>query len=248
MIFVEGVRKKFGAIPVLNGVDHRQSLGEVVVIIGPSGCGKSTFLRCLNQLETADMGRITINNVTVDAGARKEGRDARPQRHRLRLQTGMVFQQFNLFPHLTALENIIEAPMQVAGLSRVEAVTQGMDLLAKVGLSDRANFQPSRLSGGQQQRVAIARALAMRPKVMLFDEPTSSLDPQLREEVLKVIRTLSEEGMTLIIVTHEMNFARDVADSVLFFEGGQVVEFGPPEQVLKNPIHPKTRDFLRSWF
>jgi len=245
MITVEGLRKSFGDVPVLHGIDHRQAAGEVVVLIGPSGCGKSTFLRCLNQLEHADAGRITVDGVAIEGGVPARGRAGCEQRHQLRLRTGMVFQQFNLFPHLTALENVIEAPIHVAGLSRPEATALARDLLAKVGLAERADFRPSQLSGGQQQRVAIARALAMRPKVMLFDEPTSALDPQLREEVLGVMRALSDEGMTMVVVTHEMGFARDIADQVLFFEAGRVAESGPPGKIFRDPENPRTREFLR---
>lgn len=244
MITVEGLQKSFGGTRVLHGIDHAQAAGEAVVLIGPSGCGKSTFLRCMNQLEHADAGRITIGDVTVEGGASSGSRAHRELQRRLRLRTGMVFQQFNLFPHLTALGNVIEAPIHVSGMARAEATALAHDLLAKVGLADRAHHHPSQLSGGQQQRVAIARALAMRPKVMLFDEPTSALDPELRDEVMNVMRRLGDEGMTMLIVTHEMNFARDIADHVLFFDGGRVAESGSPEKIFTDPQNARTREFL----
>jgi len=214
-------------------------------LIGPSGCGKSTFLRCLNQLEIPDSGRITIDDVTIEGGRPPRTSEERQRQRRLRLRAGMVFQSFNLFPHLTALQNVIQGPIVVKGLAREEAETTGRRLLAKVGLEARAEAYPAQLSGGQQQRVAIARALAMEPLVMLFDEPTSALDPELRDEVLRVMRQLVEEGMTMIVVTHEMQFARDMADRVLFFDGGIVAESGPPDEIFTNPQHERTRDFLR---
>ena len=241
MIHVDALTKRFGRLTVLDGINHRQAEAEAVVLIGPSGCGKSTFLRCLNQLEAHDSGRITIDGVTLDAGARLD----RETQRRLRMQSGMVFQQFHLFPHRTALENVMEGPLHVLKLSKAEAEARAHELLKKVGLSDRAHFHPSQLSGGQQQRVAIARALAMQPRVMLFDEPTSALDPEVRGEVLAVLHELREEGMTMLIITHEMEFAHDLADRVLFFEGGHVVESGPPKQVLSDPVHARTREFLR---
>jgi ABC-type polar amino acid transport system ATPase subunit len=239
MIRVQGLQKRFGETRVLEGVDHVQKAGEVAVLIGPSGCGKSTFLRCLNQLEHPDAGSIEIDGLVVGPGADRKARTE------LRRRTGMVFQQFHLFPHFTVLGNVIEAPIHVAGMSRSDAIALARELLAKVGLADRADFHPSQLSGGQQQRVAIARALAMRPRVLLFDEPTSSLDPQLRGEVLTVLRDLAEEGRTMLLVTHEMGLAQDIADQVLFFDGGRVAESGSPEQVFGNPAHPRTREFLR---
>jgi ABC-type polar amino acid transport system ATPase subunit len=214
------------------------------VLIGPSGCGKSTFLRCLNQLEIAEAGRITIDGVTIQCGQSSRTRTEREQQRQLRMKAGMVFQSFNLFPHLTALQNISQAPIVVKGVPQPEAETRARDLLAKVGLEAKAHAYPSQLSGGQQQRVAIARALAMEPLVMLFDEPTSALDPELRNEVLNVMRSLVEEGMTTIVVTHEMQFARDIADFVLFFECGRIAEAGPPEQLFSNPQHERTREFL----
>ena len=241
MIHVEGLTKRFGSVNVLDGIDHLQAAAEAVVLIGPSGCGKSTFLRCLNQLERPDAGRITIDGLTLEAGTTLN----RERQRQLRLRSGMVFQQFHLFPHRTALENIMEGPLHVLKESPEEAESRARALLQKVGLSDRAHHLPSQLSGGQQQRVAIARALAMRPRVMLFDEPTSALDPELRGEVLSVLRELRREGMTMLIITHEMEFAQEIADRVLIFNGGRVLESGPPEQVLMNPIQDRTREFLR---
>ncbi|MGZ4972088.1 MAG: amino acid ABC transporter ATP-binding protein [Limisphaerales bacterium] len=244
MIVVEKLVKSYNANRVLQGVDHEQELGEAVVLIGPSGCGKSTFLRCLNQLEIADSGRITIDGVTIQGGRAPQNSVEREQQRQLRLRAGMVFQQFNLFPHLTVLRNITEAPMVVKGETQEEAQTRARMLLQKVGLEHKAEAYPTQLSGGQQQRVAIARALAMEPQVMLFDEPTSALDPELRDEVLKVMRDLCEEGMTMIVVTHEMQFAREMADQVLFFDGGRVAESGPPEKVFDYPQFQRTRDFV----
>jgi L-cystine transport system ATP-binding protein len=245
MIVVENLVKSYHSTRVLHGVDHFQKRGEAVVLIGPSGCGKSTFLRCLNQLEVADAGRITIGNVTIVGGGLPGNAEERERQRRLRLSAGMVFQCFNLFPHLTVLQNITEAPRVVKGVPRAQAEETAGALLAKVGLESKAGAYPSQLSGGQQQRVAIARALAMEPEVMLFDEPTSALDPELRDEVLRVMRRLVEEGMTMIVVTHEMQFARDMADTILFFEGGRVLESGPPEQIFSTPVHERTREFLR---
>ena len=245
MIAVEKLIKSYNSNRVLQGVDHAQERGEAVVLIGPSGCGKSTFLRCLNQLEIADSGRITIGGVTIEGGRAPRTREERDQQRQLRLRAGMVFQSFNLFPHLTVLQNITESPMVVKGVEREPAEARARELLAKVGLANKAEFYPSQLSGGQQQRVAIARALAMEPQVMLFDEPTSALDPELRDEVLRVMRQLAEEGTTMIVVTHEMQFARDMADRVVFFDGGNVAECGPPEQIFGNPQNERTREFVR---
>ena len=245
MITVEQLIKSYHTTRVLHGIDHAQQRGEAVFLIGPSGCGKSTFLRCLNQLEMPDSGRITIDGVTVEGGRSPRTAREREQQRQLRLRAGMVFQSFNLFPHLTALENIALSPRVVRGLPAVEAEARGRALLAKVGLENKASAYPGQLSGGQQQRVAIARALAMDPQVMLFDEPTSALDPELRDEVLHVMRQLAEDGMTMIIVTHEMQFARDMADRVLFLEAGRVAESGPPEQIFAHPQLERTRDFLR---
>ena len=245
MITVEGLVKSFHSTPVLHGIAHVQQRSETVVLIGPSGCGKSTFLRCLNQLESADAGRITIGDITVHGGTCARTGGEREQQRRLRLQTGMVFQSFNLFPHLTVLENLTAAPTVVKGMPREQAEALATGLLEKVGLADKAHARPGQLSGGQQQRVAIARALAMEPQVILFDEPTSALDPALRGEVLGVMRRLAEEGMTMIVVTHEMQFARDVADRVVVFDQGRVAEAGSPEQIFSDPQHPTTREFLR---
>jgi ABC-type polar amino acid transport system ATPase subunit len=244
MIAVEQLFKSYDSLRVLQGVDHRQQQGEAVVLIGPSGCGKSTFLRCLNLLEIADSGRITIGDVSIAGGHAPRTPEEREQQRRLRLRAGMVFQSFNLFPHLTVLQNIVKAPVVVKGVPQNEAETIARELLEKVGLAAKADFYPAQLSGGQQQRVAIARALAMKPEVMLFDEPTSALDPELKDEVLRVMRQLSDEGMTMIIVTHEMQFARDIADFILFFDGGRVSEAGPPEQIFSAPKNERTRDFL----
>ena len=246
MITVEHLVKSYNAIPVLRGINHTQKRGEAVVLIGPSGCGKSTFLRCLNQLEIADAGRITIDGVTVEGGHAPESGEEREQQRQLRLRAGMVFQSFNLFPHLTVLENITGSAAGGEGVAASGKRRSGRaGLLAKVGLADKAYAYPGQLSGGQQQRVAIARALAMAPQVMLFDEPTSALDPELRDEVLRVMRRLAEEGMTMIVVTHEMQFARDMADRVVFFDGGQVAESGPPEQIFSQPRHERTREFVK---
>jgi ABC-type polar amino acid transport system ATPase subunit len=246
MIVVEKLTKSFHGQKVLNGIDHRQLGGEAVVLIGPSGCGKTTFLRCLNQLEIPDSGIVTIDGVTLESGRRSDGPEERERRRQLRMRAGMVFQTFHLFPHLTTLENIALAPEIVKGLSRKEAEETGRKLLEKVNLANKEKMLPHQLSGGQQQRVAIARALAMEPKVMLFDEPTSALDPELRGEVLKVMRQLVEEGLTTIVVTHEMQFARDMADQIVFFEAGRVVEAGAPDQIFANPVHERTKEFIRS--
>src|SRR5262245_22394930 len=245
MIAVESLVKSYNSNRVLHGVDHQQPRGEAVVLIGPSGCGKSTFLRCLNQLETADAGRITIDGVSIVGGRPPQTADEREQQRQLRMRAGMVFQSFNLFPHLTVLQNITRAPVVVKGMAPAEAENRARMLLEKVGLESKAEFYPAQLSGGQQQRVAIARALAMEPLVMLFDEPTSALDPELKDEVLRVMRQLAEEGMTMIVVTHEMQFARDMADRVLFFDGGVVAECGPPEQIFGDPQNERTREFVQ---
>jgi cystine transport system ATP-binding protein len=242
MIEIVGLRKRFGAVTVLDGVDHQQAAGEVVALIGPSGCGKSTLLRCLNWLETPDAGSLRLGDVRIKAGT-PEAADRR-LRQQLRRRTGMIFQQFHLFPHRTALENVMEAPVHVDRLPLSEARELAMGLLSKVGLADRAQHLPSQLSGGQQQRVAIARALAMKPQILLCDEPTSALDPELRGEVLTVLQTLASEGMTLLLVTHELAFARDIAHRVVFLEGGRVVESGPTRAVLDQPRHPRLQEFL----
>lgn len=235
-IRVQGLEKRFGDLPVLRGIDCVVRPSEVVCVIGPSGSGKSTFLRCLNGLEDATAGAVWVQGVSVhEAGA---------DLNTLRADIGMVFQRFNLFPHKTALQNITMAPMQVRGLAASEAHERAAALLAKVGLMDKVDAYPHQLSGGQQQRVAIARALAMQPRVMLFDEPTSALDPEMVGEVLSVMQTLAEEGMTMVIVTHEMGFARRVADRVLFLDEGKLVEEGPPDQIFEHPAEERTRQFL----
>jgi len=236
MITMQGVRKRFGELEVLKGVDARVEKGEVVCIIGPSGSGKSTILRCINGLERYEKGAIHIDGQLVDSHAASIAA--------IRTQVAMVFQRFNLFPHRTALENVIEGPVYVQKVARGQALERGCALLDSVGLADKADEYPNRLSGGQQQRVAIARALAMQPKAILFDEPTSALDPELVGDVLGVMRKLAEDGMTMVVVTHEMGFAREVADRVLFFDGGVVVEQGAARDVLNQPQHPRTQDFL----
>lgn len=243
---IQSVEKSFGSNKVLKNISLQVSSGEVLCIIGPSGSGKSTLLRCINHLETIDSGRIFVDEDLI--GYRQQGerlyelhpRDAITQRRNI----GMVFQKFNLFPHLTALENITLAPVSVSKEPRDTAVELGMSLLQRVGLADKADAYPSQLSGGQQQRIAIARALAMKPKLMLFDEPTSALDPELVGEVLSVIRDLASTGMTLIIVTHEIGFAKEVADRVVFMDEGAILEQGTSREVLENPRHPRTIEFL----
>ncbi len=242
IIKVRGLHKYFGPLHVIRGVDLEVMPGEVVVIIGPSGGGKSTFLRCLNLLEQPSAGTIEIEEIRIDA-------DRPPSAYRhyirpLRMRVGMVFQHFNLFPHMTALENIIEAPITVKKMPREEAIAKAEQLLEWVGLSAKRDEYPSRLSGGQQQRVAIARALAMEPKIMLFDEPTSALDPELIAEVIEVMERLANEGMTMVVVTHEIHFARDVADRVIFMDSGQWAEMGPPEEIFTRPKEERTRQFL----
>ena len=242
MIEIVGLRKRFGAVTVLDGIDHQQAAGEVVALIGPSGCGKSTLLRCLNWLETPDAGSLRLGDVRIAAGT-PEAADRR-LRQRLRRRTGMIFQQFHLFPHRTALENVMEAPIHVDRLPRSEAHALAMGLLSKVGLADRAHHLPAQLSGGQQQRVAIARALAMKPQVLLCDEPTSALDPELVTEVLRVMQTLAQEGRTMVVVTHEMGFAREVANQLIFLHKGQIEEQGLPREVLANPKSERLAQFL----
>ena len=246
MVSAEGVCKNFGSLEVLRGIDLEVGRGEVLCLIGPSGSEKSTFLRCINHLEQMTARRLRVDGELM--GYReKNGRlheMSTAEAARRRRDIGMVFQHFNLFSHRTALENIIEAPMQVKGLSRAEATARAEELLDRVGLRAKADAYPAQLSGGQQQRVAIARALAMDPKLMLFDEPTSALDPELVGEVLGVMRDLAVAGMTMVVVTHEMGFAREVADTVAFMDGGVVVESGPPAEVLGTPRNARTRDFL----
>ncbi|WP_367129835.1 amino acid ABC transporter ATP-binding protein [Saccharothrix sp. HUAS TT1] len=246
MVDVRGVHKSFGDNEVLRGVDLRVGVGEVVVVLGPSGSGKSTLLRTINHLEKADRGLVGIDGDLI--GYRRRGGKLYELKERevlgQRADVGFVFQNFNLFPHLTVLENIVEAPVSTRRRTAVEARAQARRLLDRVGLSDKEGAYPRRLSGGQQQRVAIARALALEPKVLLFDEPTSALDPELVGEVLDVIKDLARGGTTMIVVTHEIGFARDVADTMVFLDAGVVVEQGPPAQVLDDPRHPRTRAFL----
>ncbi|MDQ7911946.1 amino acid ABC transporter ATP-binding protein [Pseudomonas sp. 102515] len=241
------VHKAFGELEILKGVTLEVRRGEVVVLIGASGSGKTTFIRCLNHLEDIQGGSIRVNGALMGFRERPDGsrvRDSERNIARRRRDIGMVFQRFNLFPHMTVLENIIEAPIQVLGVARAAAVEQARALLARVRLSDKAEHYPAQLSGGQQQRVAIARALAMKPQAMLFDEPTSALDPETVGEVLQVMKELAEDGMTMVVVTHEMGFAREVADRVVVLHQGELIEEGPPAQVFGNPTHPRTREFL----
>jgi glutamine transport system ATP-binding protein len=237
MVEFKNVIKRFGASTVLDGITLNIEAGEVVVVVGPSGSGKSTFLRCINVLETIEEGDLLVDGSSVkgDAG----------QVRTIRREAGMVFQQFNLFPQMTALENVMFGPVHTRGTSRAEARAEAEALLAKVGLSERMAHYPAELSGGQQQRVAIARALAIKPKLMLFDEPTSALDPELRHEVLKVMRDLAEEGMTMVVVTHEMEFARRVGSRLIFIDGGKVAHDGAPEALLSNPPSQRLKDFLQ---
>jgi ABC-type polar amino acid transport system ATPase subunit len=243
IIKVRNLEKCFGKLYVLRGIDLDVQAGEVVVVIGRSGSGKSTFLRCLNFLEEPTAGTVEIDGVVIPAG--EPSREHRIHIQQIRAKAGMVFQQFNLFPHMTALGNVIEGPVTVKGMSREEAIELGERHLGWVDLMDKRDEYPSRLSGGQQQRVAIARALAMEPKIMLFDEPTSALDPELIGEVLEVMERLAREGMTMLVVTHEMGFAREVAHRVMFMDEGVWVEEGTPEEMFDNPQDPRTRDFLR---
>ena len=236
MIHVNNLYKSFGKNDVLKGIDEHIEKGEVVVVIGPSGSGKSTFLRCLNLLEEPTSGQIIFegNDIT----------DKKVDINKIREKMGMVFQQFNLFPHKTVLQNLTIAPVKVKGLSKEQAEKKAMELLKRVGLTDKAKAYPSSLSGGQKQRIAIARALAMEPDVMLFDEPTSALDPEMVGEVLNVMKDLAKEGMTMVVVTHEMGFAREVGDRILFMDNGNIVEQGTPDEIFSNPKNPRTIDFL----
>ena len=246
MVKAEGVHKRFGRLEVLKGIDLEVKRGEVMCMLGPSGSGKSTFLRCINHLEEINAGRLSVDGELV--GYRESNGKLYELREnevaRKRSEIGMVFQQFNLFPHMTALENVALALIQVKGVPRSDARSRGQQLLQRVGLGDKLDTYPVALSGGQQQRVAIARALAMEPKLMLFDEPTSALDPELVGDVLDAMRQLARDGMTMIVVTHEMGFAREVADQVVFMDEGVVVESGPPAAVLGSPRHERTRAFL----
>jgi len=235
MIEIKGLRKAFGKDEVLKGIDLSIAEKEVVVIIGPSGSGKSTLLRCMNHLEEPTAGEVVVDGITLSSEANI---------NKVREEVGMVFQRFNLFPHMTVLENIMLAPLKVRGTERGEAEKTARALLTRVGLAEKADAYPDNLSGGQQQRVAIARALAMHPKVMLFDEPTSALDPEMVGEVLDVMRSLAEEGMTMVIVTHEMGFAREVGDRLLFVDDGRIIEVGVPREVFEHPQEERTRSFL----
>ena len=249
MLSMRGIHKSFGDLSVLRGIDLSLARGEVLAIIGSSGSGKSTLLRCINKLETIDRGSITIRGEklcwTKDGETTATYASTADER-RILMSTGMVFQQFNLFPHMTVIENLIEAPIHVKGQSRDEILPYARELLAKVGLSNRENYYPSQLSGGQQQRVAIARALAMKPDIMLFDEPTSALDPELTGEVLRTMRALAAERMTMIVVTHEMAFAREAATNVIFMENGVIVEQGEPQTFFSAPKEERTQEFLRN--
>lgn len=248
MVDARAVRKSFGSNEVLKGITLQVETGQVLCLLGPSGSGKSTFLRCINHLETINGGRLYVDGELM--GFREKGGaiyEMKPNAIAIqRSEIGMVFQRFNLFPHLTAIENVIEAPIGVKKMSKDAAVAKAKELLASVGLSDKADHYPSQLSGGQQQRVAIARALAMEPKLMLFDEPTSALDPELVGDVLDVMRKLALSGMTMIVVTHEIGFAREVADRVVFMDDGQVVEDGTPSQVIDKPQNARTKAFINS--
>lgn len=235
IITLDHVSKKFGDLTVLKDVTLHVAPKEVVVIIGPSGSGKSTLLRCINYLEVPTSGEVSFDGVKLDSETHI---------NQVRTEVGMVFQRFNLFPHMTVIENLMLAPMKVRGIAKEAARQRGMELLAKVGLSDKADAKPAQLSGGQQQRVAIARALAMKPKAMLFDEPTSALDPEMVHEVLDVMKEVAEEGMTMVVVTHEMGFAREVGDRVLFLEGGVIAEEGTPEDIFLHPKEERTKEFL----
>lgn len=236
MIKIEGLKKSFGTLEVLKGIDYKVKPKEVICIIGASGSGKSTFLRCINLLEEVSGGAVYIEGVDITA--------ASSNINDIRAEVGMVFQQFNLFPHMNVLDNITIAPRKVRQMASKEAETLAYELLEKVGLSDKAESYPEQLSGGQMQRVAIARALAMKPKIMLFDEPTSALDPEMVKEVLDVMKQLAVEGMTMVIVTHEMGFAREVADRVIFIDEGVIAEEGPPAQIFSNPNNERTKSFL----
>ncbi len=247
VVLGEGIHKWFGRIHVLDGVSFEVRNGEVVVVIGPSGSGKTTLLRCMNHLERIDRGRLLVNGHLI--GYRQNARgelveESEAEIARQRQEIGFVFQQFNLFPHLTAIQNVALAPIRVRKVPRRQALADARELLARVGIAEKADAYPRQLSGGQQQRVAIARALAMRPRLMLFDEPTSALDPEMVGEVLEVMRELAETGMTMVVVSHEMGFARGVGDRVMMMDHGRIIEAGPPAEVLGNPAHERTRAFL----
>jgi polar amino acid transport system ATP-binding protein len=235
-IRIEGLKKSFGDLVVLNGIDTTIKQGEVVCVIGPSGSGKSTFLRCLNKLEDITGGKVTIDEFDLT--------DKKVDLDKVRQHIGMVFQHFNLFPHMTVIDNVTLAPLLTKKMTKAAAETKALDLLAQVGLAEKAQVKPSTLSGGQKQRVAIARALAMNPSIMLFDEATSALDPEMVGDVLEVLRALAQGGMTMVVVTHEMGFAREVASRVIFMDGGNIVEDAPPAELFDNPKHPRLQEFL----
>lgn len=245
IVEIDDLHKNFGPLEVLKGINLDVQQGEVVTIIGRSGSGKSTLLRCINFLEQPTHGKVTVDGLSVLVQQHKLTKEQKQMVHEIRLRTGMVFQEFNLFPHLSVIENLIEAPVTVKRMNKKEAIEIAEVFLAKVGLSEKRDEFPNRLSGGQKQRVAIARALTMQPQVMLFDEPTSALDPELIGEVLAVMRQLADEGMTMLVVSHEMAFAHDVSHRVVFMEQGVIAEEGPPEQILDNPQNPGTRMFLQ---
>nr|WP_149488018.1 amino acid ABC transporter ATP-binding protein [Oceanispirochaeta crateris] len=236
MLTLVNIHKRFGDLEVLKGIDFSLKKGEKIVILGPSGSGKSTVLRCINRLESIEYGQVFFKNNEITSQTKLT---------RLRMDIGMVFQRFNLFPHMTVLENIIEGPVHIKKMSKKEAIPLAEDLLKRVGLSDKRDVYPNKLSGGQQQRVAIARSLAMKPEILLFDEPTSALDPELVGEVLDVMKDLADDGMTMIVVTHEMQFARDVADRVIFMDEGLIVEQGTPDVIFTAPKHERTKTFLK---
>ena len=245
VVSIQNIKKEFNDRVVVDGVSLDVDEGDLVALIGPSGCGKSTLLRCINGLESVDDGRVSVLKTHLESPDVLGHREFSRRAQTVRRQVGMVFQSFNLFPHLTVLDNMMIAPQVVRGSGTADALQASLEILEKVGLGEKADFFPNELSGGQQQRAAIARALVMSPKLMLYDEPTSALDPTLVNEVLRVMKQLDQEGMTQIVVTHEMRFARDVADRIAFIEGGQIVEMGPPEQIFGDPQDPRTRNFLR---
>ncbi len=245
LVKIEKASKKFHGRTVIDEISLSVEPGDLVAVIGPSGCGKSTLLRCINGLEALDSGVIDVEGTQLRSPSEIGEREFNRRTQSVRQKVGMVFQSFNLFPHLSVIENLMKAPMVVKGMSRTEAADKAEELLTKVGLSEKADHYPHQISGGQQQRAAIARALAMSPHLMLYDEPTSALDPTLVDEVLRVMKQLDSEGMTQIVVTHEMRFARDVADRVVFLQDGRIVEMGPPEKIFGQPEHESTRNFLR---
>lgn len=245
VIRIQDLKKSFHNRAVIDGISIDVTKGDLVAIIGPSGCGKSTLLRCINGLETSDAGSVEVFGTELKSPSDIGQKEFQKRSLTVRQKVGMVFQNFNLFPHLTILENLIKAPMVVSQVSKTDAETKARELLKKVGLADKAHHYPDQISGGQQQRAAIARALAMNPEILLYDEPTSALDPALVQEVLRVMKQLDQEGMTQLVVTHEMRFARDVADRIVFVDHGKIVEMGSPEEIFGNPQDPRTKNFLR---